>query len=154
MYEGTKPGCFGHTRVFSYPATKPDCFGHIQGILVHGYQTGLFWSCSGILVPGYQTRLFWLYSGMYAGTKPGCLGHTRVFTRVPDPFFLSYSSILGYVPEHPQRFYPSKRTLEMMLLRIEVSKGAVSPVYRSLARSISFFFSRVMAPACRFEASI
>ena len=46
------------------------------------YRTWLFWSYSG--VPVYRTWLFWSYSGGYPGTEPGCFGHTRVGTRVPN----------------------------------------------------------------------
>ena len=42
-------------------------------------------------VPSYQARLFWPYSGRYPGTKPGCFGHTRIGTQVPNQLVWPYS---------------------------------------------------------------
>ena len=77
-YAGTKT-----SRLFwAYPGKYADT------------KTWLFWPYSGILViPGYQTWLLRSYSGLYPGTKPGCFGHARVCTRIPN---LVVFVIIGY----------------------------------------------------------
>ena len=85
---GTKPGDTGNTRVCIWGTRVPNL-----GILV------IIWCISG--VPGYQIWGYWSYTGMYLGcpgTKPGYIGHTRVYiwgTRVPNPGILV---IFGYAP--------------------------------------------------------
>ena len=89
-YSGTKPSCFGHTRVFqtwllwSYSGTKPGCFGHTRVpkpscvghtrvpnpviLVILGY------------VPGYHTRIYTRVS--YSGIYPGIF---RVYTLLNTP---------------------------------------------------------------------
>ena len=94
MYPGTKPVCFGHTRVctrvrnlFFYCHTRV-------------WVPNLFFCHTRVCtrVP----NLFWSYSGMYPGIKPVLVilmyaprYHNRVCTRVPNLYVLV---VLGYVP--------------------------------------------------------
>ena len=94
-YPGAKPGCFGHTRVYTRGAV-PGCFSHTRAYTRVPYQV-----VSVIIgyIPGYPTWLFWSYSGLYPGAKTGCFGYTRVYTPVANRLFWSYSGIYsGAVP--------------------------------------------------------
>ena len=106
-YPGIKLECFGHTRVCTrlpqsiftgYPGIRPGYFGHprlctnvppnciLWGSRVSDLDVSLIIRC----VPGYQTRV---YNLGCPGIKPGCFGHTRLCTWVPQSIF---SCLPGY----------------------------------------------------------
>ena len=72
-YPGTKPGCFGHTRVGT---RVPNLIVFRTRVGTRGRKLVAF-SYSGTY-SGTTPRFIWSYSGRYPGIKPGCFGHTRI----------------------------------------------------------------------------
>ena len=114
-YPGTKPGCFGHTRVFNRVPNLVVLVNTRVGTLlgyVPGYQTWWLWSCSGMypVIPLVHTllrgtrvpTLLVLVKTRLCTRVPTLLvlAKTRVCTRVPN---LVVFFILGYVPGYTPR---------------------------------------------------